>query len=318
MNKPVVACCGGGTIGSGFAVSFALHGVECRILEIDDPAALERTNRTLDEIFAFFQTEVGMVPEEITAARARVSVTTDPAEAYREVALIQECGPESYEAKQGIMKVIDRYAPADAIYASSTSGLLISAIAGYSARPERCIGAHPYHPAYLIPLVEITRSPQTSRETVDRAVDIYRAIGKEPVVLSKDIAGFIANRISHAVLREVVSLVKNGVCSVEDADKAMVYGPGMRWAVVGPVMVGELLSPNGTREATERLRATNERIFQDLENLTELPADWGDAAQKGVDEEKANMPDFIGHSSQEIAKFRDQALLQILRLHRKL
>ena len=317
MSELKVACYAAGIIGSSFAVNFAMKGIECHVYVTNEDrktrgtAAIERVIDSLKKL--------GVVDEEKKRAIwDKIRVTTDPTEAFSGVSLIQENGPEKLEVKREIMQIIDQYAPADAVFASSTSGMSITEIAALSAHPERCIGAHPFNPPHLIPLVEITKGEQTQQSYVDKALGIYRAAGKEPVVLNKEKKGFIANRFSHAVLREAMALVAEGVCSPEDADRALVYGPGIRWAVLGQYMVGELGSPGGVKAGMLRFQPMSESIFQDLENLQHMPPEIPDLAEAGVARYKAELPDSIGHTNEEIAAFRDRVLVELLRLHGKI
>lgn len=312
-----LACYAAGVIGSSFAVNFAMSGAECAVYVTNDDRktrGLTAIERVIDSLRSFHV----LTEEEAQAVRSRILVTTDPAEAFADVCLIQENGPENLETKHEIMKIIDRYAPADAILASSTSSLPITAIAETAEHPERCIGAHPFNPPHLIPLVEITKCAATSRQTLDRALEIYRAVGKEPVVLNVDKIGFIANRFQHAVLREMIALVTEGVCTVEDADKALTYGPGLRWAAIGQGMIGELASPDGARAFNLKFKPASERIFADLSSMTEIPACWPDMAGEGVEVEKAHMSAAIGKTTTQIGAFRDQVLIELLRLHKKI
>ena len=133
------------------------------------------------------------------------------------------------------------------IYASSTSFLLISDITKDTKFGKRCIGAHPYNPPHLLPLVEITipEGHPEAIETAKIALDFYRSLDKEPVILKKDVSGFIANAIQSAVYTRTKELLEDGVCSVEDLDKAICFGPGMRWASMGPNLIYQLGSVSG-------------------------------------------------------------------------
>jgi 3-hydroxyacyl-CoA dehydrogenase len=246
-----------------------------------------------------------------------VHVTKDRKTAFQNVQFIQECGPENYEIKQSIIKMLDENAPSDAIIASSTSGLLISEITKYSDHPERCVGAHPFNPPHLIPLVEITKSEKTTPETVDTVVAFYKKIGKEPVVLKKESLGFIANRIAHAAWREVMNMVLNGTCTLEDADKALLFGPGLRWAAFGS---GILYDLGAGKEglACRKFDAVLKLVFSDLSDMKEVPEKFHEIATEEIEKEKANLPEFIGHTNPEIAAFRDKVLIEVLKLHHKL
>ena len=312
-----VTCYASGVIGSSWATNFILKGCDVTIYDVAQ-APLDRARETIYANLSDLAAHDCLHGQTVDALLQHVVFTTDVQSALCDAEFIQESGPEQLTIKQSFVELFDRLAPADCIIASSTSGLRISDITANSAYPERYIGAHPFNPPHLIPLVELTKGEKTTESTITKALEFYRSMGKEPVVLQKEKAGFIANRISHSVLREVMSLVNEGVCSVEDVDKALTYGPGLRWAAVGQIMVGELSTVGGVREGTRRFQALNESLFRDLENRTEVPQNWADTAEAGIAEEMAHMPDCIGHTTEEIAQFRDQVLISLLKLHGKL
>ena len=259
----------------------------------------------------------------ITAARkdeiiACVRPTTSMEEAVQDAQFIQESGPERIEIKRSILAQVEQYAAPDALYASSTSGLLISDIVAEALHPERCIGAHPYNPPHLIPLVELTRCDKTDDDCVQLAYDFYQSIGKEAVLLRKECPGFIANRLQLALYREVQDLVMRGVCSVEDVDKALVYGPGIRWAIFGHNMIMQMGNPGGLTGMVEMLGNSGDRWLEDMASWTHQPDNWAQVAQPGVNQEMANFPDYIGHTNAECIAYRDQMLIDILKLHKKL
>ena len=250
---------------------------------------------------------------------ARIEYTTSLAEAVKDADFIQESGPENYDVKRSIMEAVDRFAPQDAIYASSTSGLLITEIAKASKYPQRCLGGHPYNPPLLIPLVEITKGERTSQEAVDAAKAFYAGIGKEPIVLNRETLGFIANRLQIALAREATDLVHKGVCSIEDVDKAVCFGPGLRWAIMGPNLVNQLAGgAGGFRHAHEHMSPSAETWLADMATWSKFPEGWSEFAQKGVLEEMAHRDPACGRTNEEIIRFRDNMLLEILRLHGKL
>ena len=120
------------------------------------------------------------------------------------------------------------------IIASSSSGLTMSEIqSGAASHPERCVIAHPFNPPHLVPLVEIVGGAKTSEETIERASEFYTALGKQTVRLRKEVPGHVANRLQAALAREVYYLVAEGVVSVTDVDKALCWGPGLRWGIMG-------------------------------------------------------------------------------------
>ena len=312
-----VACVGGGVIGSSWAIQFAMKGLDVVLYDINDEQLAKsqaQMHKSLDALEQF----KAVTPQRRQEIADRVKLTTSMEEAVKNAQFIQESGPERLEIKRSILAQVEEYASADAIYASSTSGLLVSDIAAQAAHPERCVGAHPYNPPHLIPLVELTSGDKTDPELLQLAYDFYQAIGKEAVLLRKECPGFIANRLQLALYREVQDLVMRGVCSVEDADKALVYGPGLRWAIVGHNMIMQLGNPGGLTGMVQMLGNSGDRWLADMASWTHQPDNWAEVAQPGVDKEMANFPDHIGHTNEDCAKYRDQMLIELLKLHRKL
>ena len=312
-----VACVGGGVIGSSWAIQFAMKGLDVVLYDINDEQLAKsqaQMHKSLDALEQF----KAVTPQRRQEIADRVKLTTSMEEAVKNAQFIQESGPERLEIKRSILAQVEEYASADAIYASSTSGLLVSDIAAQAAHPERCVGAHPYNPPHLIPLVELTSGDKTDPELLQLAYDFYQSIGKEAVLLRKECPGFIANRLQLALYREVQDLVMRGVCSVEDADKALVYGPGLRWAIFGHNMIMQLGNPGGLTGMVKMLGNSGDVWLKDMASWTHQPDDWAEVAQPGVDEEMKNFPDYIGHTNEECAAYRDQMLIELLKLHRKL
>ena len=312
-----VACVGGGVIGSSWAIQFAMKGLDVVLYDINDEQLAKsqaQMHKSLDALEQF----KAVTPQRRQDIADRVKLTTSMEEAVKNAQFIQESGPERLEIKRSILAQVEEYASADAIYASSTSGLLVSDIAAQAAHPERCVGAHPYNPPHLIPLVELTSGDKTDPELLQLAYDFYQSIGKEAVLLRKECPGFIANRLQLALYREVQDLVMRGVCSVEGADKALVYGPGLRWAIFGHNMIMQLGNPGGLTGMVQMLGNSGDRWLADMASWTHQPDNWAEVAQPGVDKEMANFPDHIGHTNEDCAKYRDQMLIELLKLHRKL
>lgn len=312
-----VACIGGGVIGSSWAIQFAMRGLNVSLYDInDEQLAKSRTqmDKSLDALLRYEAIDP-LRREEIVE---KITFTTDMAAAVKGAQFIQESGPERLEIKQSILAQVEQFVAPEVIYASSTSGLLISDISAHATHPRRCIGAHPYNPPHLIPLVELTRSEATDDGVVQLAYDFYQSIGKEAVLLQKECPGFIANRLQLALYREVQDLVMRGVCSVEDADKALVYGPGIRWAIFGHSMIMQLGNPDGLTGMVKMLGNSGDRWLEDMASWTHQPDNWAEVAQPGVDREMANFPDHIGHTNDECRAYRDKMLIDILKLHKKL
>lgn len=312
-----IACVGGGVIGSSWAIQYAMKGLDVALYDINDEQLAKsraQMEKSLDALVCY-----GAIDETRRGEIAsRVCFTTSMEEAVKGAQFIQESGPERLEIKRSILAQVEQYAAPDALYASSTSGLLITDIVTQAAHPERCVGAHPYNPPHLIPLVEITKGAKSSDETVRTVYDFYQSIGKEAVLLNRECPGFIANRLQLALYREVQDLVMRGVCSVEDVDKALVYGPGIRWAIFGHNMIMQMGNPGGLTGMVKMLGNSGDVWLADMASWTHQPDNWGEVAQPGVDQEMANFPDYIGHTNADCIAYRDKMLIEILKLHKKL
>ena len=228
-----VACVGAGVIGYSWALYYSLKELSVTVYDLTDEKLQLAKKRIHESLVNLKQNDV-VSENEIDEIESRISYTTSMEEAVKDVQFITESGPENYEVKQKMAEEMEKYTSSDTIIASSTSGLLVTEIAKNAKHPERFIGAHPYNPPHLIPLVELTRGEKTDDHVLEVAKEFYQMIDKEPVVLQKEALGFICNRIQMAVYREVCNLVMKGVCTIEDADKAVTYGPGLRWAIMGP------------------------------------------------------------------------------------
>jgi carnitine 3-dehydrogenase len=167
------------------------------------------------------------------------------AKACAEADFVQESVPENLDLKQAVYEKLGDLVPADVVIASSTSGLSMTDIQARCATPERTVVAHPFNPPYLLPLVEMIGGAKTSPDTVAWAAAFYRLSGKVPLVMNKEIPGFIATRLQEALWREALHMVANGEATVEQIDLAIVNGPGPRWAVLGPCMAFHVASGEG-------------------------------------------------------------------------
>lgn len=313
-----IAIVGSGVIGYSWTLSFAMNGHPVHIYDINDESlklAKERIHVSLENLA---QNKV-INPNKIEKIEKRIDYSTSIEKTVEKSKFIVESGPEKYEIKWSIVEEIEKYASEDAIVASSTSGLLITEIAKNAKHPERFIGAHPYNPPHLIPLVEITKGEKTTEENIKLAYDLYKSIKKEPVILQKEALGFICNRIQMAVYREVCDLVMRGVCTIEDADKAVTYGPGIRWAIMGPSLVFELGGGQGHIDGL--MKHLNESInlwLNDMADWKEFPEKFPEVARKGVEEALKNRNPEIGNTDESLAEYRDKMLIEILKLHNKL
>ena len=314
----VAASIGAGVIGYSWALKFAMAGLDVWAQNRTEESGNLARERVRDSLASLVKN--GVYDETQAAAIAdRIHYTTSIEEAVRAAQFIQESSAEHYEVKWELVRAIEAAAAPDAIVASSTSGLLVSEIAKDAAHPERFCGGHPYNPPHLIPLVEITKGERTSDEVVSCAKEFYARVGMEPVVLQKEALGFICNRLQMALYREVANLVLSGVCTIEDADKAVTFGPGIRWGIMGPSLVFEL--GGGKGGVSGLMNHLNDSIslwLADMADWKSFPPEFAQAAQEGVNAELTARPAEIGNTPESLAEYRDHMIIEILKLHGKL
>ena len=306
----VVAVAGAGVTGSSWAALFAAAGFTVRLYDaapnVLAPARL-RAEAAVRFLVDHELAEAGAAADGLAA----LSTTADPQTAFGGATHVQECVREELQAKRELFALAGRLVPPGALIATSSSGLSISAIQTAAANPERCLAAHPYNPPHLVPLVELAPGALTSAETMIRARDFYASAGKEPVVMTRDIPGYLANRLSAALWREAIELVRSGAATAEDVDRAVSLGPGLRWAVMGPHLIYELGGgPGGIREHMAHLAPVKEGMLRDLATWTDFPPDAAEALVPGIEAEKA------GRSYEILCRDRDEALAAIIRARR--
>jgi 3-hydroxyacyl-CoA dehydrogenase len=231
-----IAIIGTGVIGASWTALYLAKGLQVVATDIA-PNAEAALRKFVDNAWPALK-RLGLSPR---ASRSNLKFTADLAQAVAGVDLVQENGPERIDFKQKLYGQLDELLPPDVIIASSSSGLTMSEIQkGAASHPERCVIAHPFNPPHLIPLVEIVGGAKTSEETVRRAADFYTAIGQKTVRLNKEMPGHVANRLQAALAREVYYLVSEGVVSATDVDTALCWGPGLRWGIMGNMMLNHL------------------------------------------------------------------------------
>jgi len=230
-----LAVVGGGSMGAQIAQQAALHGIDVALQDKDE--AQLRKARDSNQGHLARRVEKGKLSQEnAELALQRVRLTTDLDDAVRDAALVIEAVFEDLEIKRSIFQELDRAAPREAVLASNSSTIGISKLADATGHPERCLNMHFFYPVLVMDLVEIVRGPRTSDETVERAVAVAREMGRTPVVLNKEIDGFIVNRILHAATQEAYRLLDAGVASFEDIDTAV--EKGLNWPM-GPFRLGD-------------------------------------------------------------------------------
>ena len=299
-----VSVIGAGTIGASWAAYFLARGFEVAAYD-PAPNGEDAARRFIDDAWPTLETLGAVRPG---ADRGRFSFFKDPAAAAKGAGFVQESGPEREDVKIELFAAIDRAAPPDAVIASSSSGLLISRVTAKFRHPERCVIGHPFNPPHLIPLVEVVGGEKTSPDALGKAMAFYRDIGKHPIHIRKEVRGHAANRLQAALWREAIHLVTEGVVSVADADAAIAYGPGLRWALMGPHLTFHMAGGDGgMKHFMDHIGPAIQSWMDDL-GAPVLDAKTQQAIVEGVAEEAA------GRSMDELRRWRDRKLIEILRV----
>src|SRR5215510_14776858 len=236
-----VSVIGAGTIGASWAAYFLARGFE--VAGYDPAPNGEAFARQF--IDTAWPTLEKLEVVQASADRKRFEFFKDPAAAVKGAEFIQESGPEREDLKIELFATLDTALPPDIVIATSSSGLLISRVSAKCRYPERCVIGHPFNPPHLIPLVEVVGGAKTSEDTVQRAIAFYKSIGKKAVRLNKEMPGHVANRLQGALAREVYHLVAEDVLSAADVDDALSWGPGLRWGIMGNMMLNHLGGGSG-------------------------------------------------------------------------
>ncbi len=299
-----IAIIGTGFIGRAWAITFARAGHDV-VLWDNDPQAPSAARAYIAGLLPDLESN-GLLNDGADRLLSRLSLASSFEEALEGVVHVQENTPERLEVKQAVFSRLDEAAPRDAILASSTSALLPSAFTGHIAGRERCLVAHPINPPYLIPAAELVPAPWTSQEVMDRAAALFRSIGQAPLVMKREIDGFIMNRLQGALLEEAFRLVDDGYASMEDIDIGIRDGLALRWSFMGPFETIDLNAPGGIRDYVERY----ERIYSGLWPSTQHRADWSGPVMDRIEaERRARLPADGLVARQE---WRDRRLMALL------
>ena len=223
---------GAGPIGGGWSAFFLSKGYDVTAY-IHDAAEEEPLRALIDNAWASLE-EIGLSEG---ASRNRLTCMTDLAAAVADAEFVQESVPEILELKQSIYAQLGELVPDDVVIASSTSGLMMTDIQAKCPTPERTVTGHPFNPPYLMPLVEVVGGEKSSPDAVAWAGEFYEKAGKAPLVMTREVPGFVATRLQEAIWREALHMIENGEATVDQIDTAIVNGPGPRWAIMGPCMV---------------------------------------------------------------------------------
>lgn len=263
MTKPTIAVIGAGLMGHGIAHVFAVAGYGVRVHD-PVPEALAALH---DRVRANLEA-LGQDP----AALDRIEAVADLGATVRDAGVVIEAAPEKLGLKRSIFAQVERHAPDGAILASNTSVIPIGEIMRGLRRPERALGTHWWNPPFLVPLVEVIGTSETAPEFVEATIELLRAVGKTPVHVQKDVPGFVGNRLQHALWREAIALVQEGVCDAETVDTVVKASFGRRLAVLGPLENADLVGLDLTLDIHEHVLPALDRTPGPLPLLRERVA----------------------------------------------
>ncbi len=296
-----VAVIGAGTIGASWAALFLARGLAVDLFD-PQPGVKDAVRDYVAAAWPSLE-RLGLVE---SGDPDRLTFHDDPASAARSAQFVQENVPERIEIKHETYRLIEPALAPEAIIATSTSGIMIKDLQSALARPERLVLAHPFNPPHLIPLVELLGNDRTEAAAVDWCEDFYRGCGKVTIRVRKEVPGHVANRLQAALWREAINLVLEEVATVEDVDKAIVHGPGLRWSIMGPHMLFSLAAGGpGMRVFCERFGPPMNGWWETLGAPTVTPA-VGETLARGVEAEEA------GRSFAELAAERDEKLIRVM------
>jgi 3-hydroxyacyl-CoA dehydrogenase len=309
QTKPIrrVAIIGTGVIGASWSALFLAHGLEVVATDVA-PDAEATLKRFVAAAWPALQ-RLGLSPG---ASQSKLTFTAALANAVKDADLVQENGPEKIDFKKTLYRQLDELLPADVIIASSSSGLTMSEIqSACEKHPERCVIGHPFNPPHLVPLVEIVGGAKTSEATIRRAAEFYTSIGQRTVRLNKEMPGHVANRLQAALAREVYYLVAEGVVSAADVDTALCWGPGLRWGIMGNMMLNHLGGgPGGIEHFFHQFAGPMTAWWKTLGSPQLTP----EVQKKLIDEVHAEVG---SRSVSELEAERDEVLLGLIELRKQ-
>ena len=303
MDK--IAIVGAGLVGRAWAIVFARAGYPVMLYDANAQTlanSLETVEGNLNDLKEF-----GLISEAPSAIRARMTAAKSLKEVLDGAAYAQESTLENVEIKKQIFAEMDAAAAPNTILASSTSTYMTSAFATEVKGRHRCLVAHPVNPPYLIPLVEVSPAPFTSPDVAQRTYDLMLAVGQKPIMMHKETQGFILNRLQWALMAEAYRLVDDGYVGVEDLDKCLKDGLGLRWSFIGPFEVGDLNAPGGIADYSRRF---GPMIYEMDSSAQSNARKWSDELLAKIEKERRQYMQVadIGVRS----KWRDRRLMGLM------
>ncbi len=305
--KRKVALIGCGLIGQSWAISFLTAGFDVSLFDpVEDVTVQAKEN--IKAKLRDLQNNGLLENKNISDYLDKIHLAQNLSHAVKGSVYVQESGPEDLDIKKELTKKIDAATATDIPIASSTSGIPASLYASDVKGRCRCLVAHPINPPHLIPAVEIVPAPFTSAAITQTVKKFIISIDKEPLELKKEIPGFVVNRLQGALLSEAFNLIKDGISSAEDIDKAISEGLGLRWSFMGPFQTIHLNAPEGIGGYVKRYEKMYREMFNDPD------VDWSSVVKLGLEEELLNLYSLEEQKKHE--ERRDHKLIQFI-IHKK-
>ena len=306
-QKEKVALIGCGLIGQSWAISFLCAGFDVSLFDPVEGVTVQAKENIKSKL-RDLQNNGLLENKNISDYLDNIHLAKNLSHAVKGSIYVQESGPEDLDIKKELTNKIDAATAADIPIASSTSGIPASLYASNVKGRCRCLVAHPINPPHLIPAVEIVPAPFTSAAITQTVKKLIISIDKEPLELKKEIPGFVVNRLQGTLLSEAFNLIKDGICSAEDIDKAISEGLGLRWSFMGPFQTIHLNAPEGIVGYVKRYEKMYREMFNDPD------VDWSSVVKLGLEEEILNLYSLEEQKKHE--ERRDHKLIQLL-IHKK-
>jgi 3-hydroxyacyl-CoA dehydrogenase len=298
-----IAVIGSGLIGRAWSIVFVKAKFKVYLYDLD-PEALTKAYEDIKSSLNDLKTHK-LTSEEPSVLLSRITLAKSIEHAVSNAEYVQENTSEDLEIKKKVFSSLDKYAPEHCILASSTSTIQTSLFSEHLSGRNRCLVAHPVNPPHLVPIVEISPSPWTDETIIQRAYELHQTIGQVPIHVKKEIPGFILNRLQAALLQEAWRLVAENYVSVEDVDKTIKDGLGLRWAFMGPFETIDLNAPGGIADYAARFGDAYSAMMRDVEH-----PEWDKDLVDKVETQRRKILPFAEHGKREI--WRDQQLMKLV------
>jgi len=304
MSDPV-ACIGTGLIGRAWAIAFAVGGRAVQLFD-EAPGSAQAARGFASEMLPALAAEGLLDDQDAGDVLGRITLAPSLEAALEGAAHVQESTPERLELKRAVFARLDKLAGTEAVIASSSSAILPSLFTEELAGRHRCMVVHPINPPYLVRAVEVVPAPWTDPGAVTRTAAFLRDIGMAPIVMKRELDGFVMNRMQGALLEEAFRLVADGYASIEDVDTGIREGLALRWSFMGPFETIDLNAPGGVRDYAERYQPIYERLFPSMQRRV----DWTGPVMDGI--EAARRERLPAEALAERQKWRDRRLMALI------